>query len=255
MSRIEVTRAGAVVTVTINRPDKKNALTDTMYGALAEAFEQARTDTATRCLVVTGAGDVFTAGHDLADFAAVAAGAVTPRAMRVHRFLDALADFDKPLVAAVPGLAIGIGTTMLLHCDLVYLSETASLSTPFVDLGLVPEAASSLLLPARIGAVRAYAMFALGERIDAATAFAWGLANAVVAPDALQETARAAATALAGKPPGALAATKRLMREGLGIPARLATETDVFVDRLASPEAREAFEAFIARRPADFSRF
>ena len=155
----------------------------------------------------------------------------------------------------MPGLAVGIGTTLLLHCDLVFLSETAVLSVPFVDLALVPEAGSSLLLQQRIGYVRAFSMFALGERVDAKTALSWGLANKVVPADVLQGEAMAAAQALATKPPGALASSKRLMRDSGALKTLIAREADIFEERLKSPEAREAFMAFAQRRAPDFSKF
>ena len=252
MAQIDLQRAGAVLVITINRPDKKNALTNAMYGALSDALASARTDDAIRCVMITGAGDVFTAGNDIGDFASVAAGDLKQAERHVHAFLDALAAFDKPLVAAVPGLAVGIGTTMLLHCDLVVLGEAAKLSTPFVDLALVPEAGSSLLLQARIGYVRSFAMFALGERIDAATALAWGLANKVVPADALYADALALAQAIAARAPGAVLATKRLMRDTRAMAARMKAEAEAFEDRLRSPEAREAFSAFAERRKPNF---
>ena len=255
MAQITQARTGKVLTLTIDRPEKKNALTNAMYGQLADALEAARTDEAVRCVVVTGAGDTFTAGNDLGDFAAVASGDLKHLDRHVHRVLDVLATFEKPVVAAVPGLAVGIGTTMLLHCDLVFLAESALLSTPFVDLALVPEAASSLLLQARIGYARAFAMFALGERVDAASALAWGLANRVVKGDELQATAQAAAQALAARPPGAVVATKALMRDRERLRAQIAKEGEAFAGRLASPEAREAFTAFAERRKPDFSKF
>ncbi|MDR3463944.1 MAG: enoyl-CoA hydratase [Beijerinckiaceae bacterium] len=255
MSEILQSQTGAVLTVTINRPEKKNAITNAMYGTLVDALERAQADKAIRCVLVTGAGDTFTAGNDLMDFAAVAAGGLAREQIQGFRFLDRLAEFEKPLIAAVPGLAVGIGTTLLLHCDLVVLSETAVLSVPFVDLALVPEAGSSLLLQQRIGYVRAFAMFALGERIDAKTALSWGLANKVVPPDVLQGEAMAAAQALASKPPGALAASKRLMRDSEALKTVIAMEADIFEARLKSPEAREAFTAFAQRRPPDYGKF
>jgi enoyl-CoA hydratase/carnithine racemase len=254
LARIGLEQDHGVLVATIDRPDKKNALTNAMYGELADAFERARSDAAIRCLLVTGAGDTFTAGNDIADFAAIATGALDHASRHVHRVLRALATFEKPIVAAVPGLAVGIGTTMLLHCDLVLLSETAVLSTPFVDLALVPEAGSSLLLQARVGYLRAFAMFALGQRVDAATAVAWGLANRVVPGATLQADALAAARLLADKPPSALVATKRLMRDQSAISARMEIEGKAFEDRLKSPEAREAFAAFAERRKPDFSK-
>jgi enoyl-CoA hydratase/carnithine racemase len=172
----------------------------------------------------------------------------------VLRFLDGLARATRPLVAAVQGNAVGVGTTMLLHCDLVYVADTARLTTPFVNLALVPEAASSLLMPARIGYARAFAMFALGEAIDAATAVAIGLANAVVPAADLRATARRAAEALAKRPAGALGHTKALMRNVDAIRAQMDREGAIFQERLKSAEAREAFAAFAERRPPDFSK-
>src|SRR5262249_26081031 len=151
------------------RPDKKNALTNAMYGALTDALRAAETDSAVRAIVIRGEGDMFTAGNDVGEFAAMATGAFKGE-RHVSRFVGAIARANLPLVAAVQGRAVGIGTTMLLHCDVVLLAEDAKLSTPFVGLALVPEAASSLLLPLRIGYVRAYEMFALGETMDARAA-------------------------------------------------------------------------------------
>jgi enoyl-CoA hydratase/carnithine racemase len=255
MSEILQTETGAVLSLTISRPEKKNAITNAMYGTLADAMARAQNDKAIRCVLITGTGDTFTAGNDLMDFAAMAAGGLDREQMQVFRFLDWLAGFEKPLIAAVPGLAVGIGTTLLLHCDLVFLSETATLSVPFVDLALVPEAASSLLLQQRIGHVRAFSMFALGERLDAKTALAWSLANKVVPAETLQAEALAAAQVLAAKPPGALAATKRLMRDAAALKALIAAEAAIFAERLTSPEAREAFVAFAQRRAPDYSKF
>ncbi len=255
MARIDREKTGHVLRLTINRPDKKNALTNAMYGMLAEGFEEARHDVGVRCVLVTGAGDTFTAGNDIGDFAAVAQGDLEHADRHVHRVLRILGSFEKPVVAAVPGLAVGIGTTMLLHCDLVFLAESAVLSVPFVDLALVPEAASSLLLQARIGYVRSFAMFALGEKVDAPTALAWGLANKVLPASELLDAAMAAAEAIARRPPGAVLATKRLMRDAEALETRMAAEGAAFEARLRSPEAREAFTAFAERRKPDYSRF
>ena len=252
VAQIDLERNGAVLVITINRPEKKNALTNAMYGAMSDALVTARGDAAIRCVMITGAGDTFTAGNDIGDFAAVAAGDLKQSERHVHGFLESLATFDKPLIAAVPGLAVGVGTTMLLHCDLVVLGEAARLSTPFVDLALVPEAGSSLLLQARIGYVRSFAMFALGERIDAQTALAWGLANKVVPAEALHAEALAFARAITLRAPGALLATKQLMRDGEAMAARMKAEAAAFEDRLQSPEAREAFAAFAERRKPNF---
>ncbi len=234
-----------VLSLQLNRPEKKNALTDAMYATLADALERA--DAEVGAVLIGSTSDAFTAGNDIADFAAVAMGAVQVQERNVGRFLDRLTRLEAPLVAAVPGLAIGIGTTMLLHCDLVFMAETATLATPFVDLALVPEAASSQLLPARIGHARAFSMFALGERVSAASALAMGLANRVVPASELAATAEAAAKALAAKPRNAVRQTKRLMRDGERLRAQIAAENEVFSVQLKSAEAQQAFAAFAAR--------
>ncbi|MEW6645096.1 MAG: enoyl-CoA hydratase-related protein [Pseudomonadota bacterium] len=245
--------AAGVMTLTLQRPEKKNALTGAMYDALSSALNQAEADAAVRVVLFQGEGDSFTAGNDLADFASQARGesAVDSPA---HRFIETISRVGKPLVAAVQGNAVGVGTTMLLHCDLVYLADNARLITPFVNLALVPEAASSWLLPLRIGHARAYAMFALGEPMDAAGALASGLANAVVPLADLRKRAHDAAIALTKRPAGSLSLTKQLMREHQRIAAQIAAEGAVFKERLTTPEAREAFAAFAERRPPDFSR-
>ena len=245
---------GPVLTLTLNRPDKKNALTNAMYGALADGLDQAMSDPAIRCVVICGVGDSFTAGNDLGDFASISAGN-GPAVRHVTRFLHGLAHADKPIVAAVQGLAVGIGTTMLLHCDVVCVDDSARLTTPFVNLPLVPEAASSQLLQARIGYARAFAMIALGEPVDGKTAVEWGLARYLVAPSELQAKAQAVAAMLATKPIGALKASKQLMRDGERIAATMDAETEVFAARLKSPEAAEAFRAFAEKRAPNFSQF
>src|SRR5690242_11894707 len=176
---VRVEDNNGVLTLTLARPDKKNALTDAMYGKLADTIEAAESDPPVRVLLIRGEGDMFTAGNDVGEFAAVAAGK-SEGSRNVGRFIQSLARCTRPLVAAVQGRAVGVGTTMLLHCDLVVLAENTQLSTPFVSLALVPEAASSLLMPARIGYARAYEMFALGEALDAQTALRLGIANRVV---------------------------------------------------------------------------
>ena len=241
-------RIGAVLRLTIDRPDKKNALTDAMYAALAAGLMEAADDPDIRVVLLTGAGGAFTAGNDIADFMAVADGTIAQGGRSVHRFLEQVAAFPKPLVAAVPGVAIGVGTTMLLHCDYVILGESARLAAPFVGLGVVPEAGSSLLLPARIGHQRAFAMFALGQVLDAEKAEAWGLANHVVADGALAEEAMAVANKLATLSAGALVMTKRLMRDHDALKVGMAAEKNAFETCLATPEAKAAFAAFAARR-------
>jgi enoyl-CoA hydratase/carnithine racemase len=242
-----------IMTITLARPDKKNALSNAMYSAMSEALERAEKDPAVRVVLFQGDGDSFTAGNDIADFSAQASGKSTSES-QAFRFISTISKATRPLVAAVQGNAVGVGTTMLLHCDLVFLAETAKLMTPFVNLALVPEAASSWLLPARIGHVRAYAMFALGEPLDAATALACGLANAVVPVAELRAKARQAAEALTERPVGALSQTKALMRDMEKIAAQIGREGALFRERLQTDEAREAFAAFAERRKPDFSK-
>jgi enoyl-CoA hydratase/carnithine racemase len=244
--------AAGVMTMTLQRPEKKNALTGAMYDALSDGLERADADASVRVVLFQGDGDSFTAGNDLADFASQARGDNSGESP-AFRFISTLAKARKPLIAAAQGNAVGIGTTMLLHCDLVYLADNARLITPFVNLALVPEAASSWLLPARIGHARAYAMFALGEPLEAAAAVACGLANAAVPQTELRKKAMDAAIALAKRPAGSLSFTKRLMREHDRIAAQIAEESELFKQRLQTPEAREAFAAFAERRPPDFA--
>lgn len=243
-----VTDDGPVRTVRMNRPEKKNALTVPMYEALAAALEGAAGAGAVRCVVMAGAPGAFCAGNDLQDFlhaAAHAEGLAPP----LLRFLQALARAEKPLVAAVNGIAVGIGTTMLLHCDHVVAASDARFSTPFVHLGLVPEAASSLLAPRRMGHARAFSLLAMGRPLDAAAAQAAGIVNTVVGGSQVEDEAMKAAREIAALPAEALAATRRLLR---GAPdeavERIEEEADLFAIRLASPEARAAFEAFLARK-------
>ena len=239
---------GPIRTVRMNRPDKKNALTLAMYEAMSAALESADKSPALRCVVIAGAPGAFCAGNDLADFLAMvenAEGLAAP----IMRFLHALARAQKPLVAAVSGLAVGIGTTMLLHCDHAVAGSDARFSTPFVQLGLVPEAASSLIGPRRFGHARAFALLAMGRPLDAAAAHAAGIVNTVVAPGEVDAEAMKAAREIAALPAGALAATRALLR---GTPdeiiERIDAEATEFKRRLASPEARAAFEAFFARK-------
>lgn len=250
---VQVAVDAGVMTLTLARPDKKNALSNAMYGVLADSLERAEADPAVRVVVFQADGDSFSAGNDLQDFAVQATGAFEGE-RHVMRFLKALAQATRPLVAAVQGQAVGVGTTMLLHCDLVFTSPDARLTTPFVNLALAPEAASSLLLPARIGHARAYAMFALGEAVDGTTAVAWGLANDCVPLDQLRARARAAADQLVKRPAGSLAVTKTLMRDAEAIAALMDREGELFGQRLRTAEAREAFMAFAERRAPDFSK-
>ena len=249
-----VAREGAVVSIGINRPGKKNALTGEMYASLAGALDAAAFDTSCRVVMLHGEGGDFTAGNDLAEF--VASPPDNDNAP-VFRFLRALAHFEKPLVAAVEGVAVGIGATMLLHCDLVYAVPQTRFALPFVNLAVVPEAASSYLLPRLAGWQRAAEFLLLGEPFSAEQAFAAGLINAIVPPDRLRESAMDAARKLASKPPFALRETKRLMKQGemACIDQAMRAEARVFAQCLESPQAKEAFAAFFEKRKPDFSRF
>ena len=244
--------AGPLMSLTMNRPEKKNAITNAMYGALADGLQRARDDAAIRCILIRSEGESFTAGNDLSDFAAVSAG-TAPAERHVTRFLHGLAMADKPIVAAVQGLAVGVGTTLLLHCDVVCVTDQARLSTPFVNLALVPEAASSLLLQARIGYARAFSMIALGEPVDGKTAVEWGLARYLLSADGLRAKALVVAHTLAEKPIGALRASKRLMRDSAQFLQVMDRESAVFAERLKSPEAAEAFRAFAEKRVPNFA--
>jgi enoyl-CoA hydratase/carnithine racemase len=239
-----------VLRLTLARPEKKNALVGPMYETLTDALVRAETDPAIHVVLFDAEGDSFSAGNDLSEFAAVASGAIAPNELKVRGFLDAIANASTPYVAAVQGSAIGIGATLLLHCDLVYVADDAKLATPFVNLALVPEAGSSSLLPERIGHARAFALFALGETLDAQRAVELGIANEVVPRASLRDHALAKAEALAAKPAGALRATKKLMRDAAAIRAVMAQEVKVFGERLQSDEALAAFKAFANRKGA-----
>lgn len=242
-----VTDEGTIRTVRMNRPDKKNALTATMYQTMADALESANVHKDIRCVVIAGAPGAFSVGNDLAEFALAdsSEGLGTP----VIRFLHALARSERPLVAAVQGLAVGVGTTMLLHCDHVVAGTDARFSTPFVNLGLVPEAASSLLAPRLMGHRRAFELLVMGRPLDSAAAQACGLINVAVAPGDVDAEAMKAARHIAALPAEALAAARRLMRAAPDdIVARIDEEARLFRERLQSAEARSAFNAFLTRK-------
>jgi enoyl-CoA hydratase/carnithine racemase len=243
-----------ILRVEMHRPAKRNALTLDMYDAMAAALRQADGDPAVRVVYVAGSDGTFTAGNDLTDFLQQPP---TGESSPVFRFLAALMEARKPLVAEVQGVAIGIGTTMLLHCDLVYAGQSARFQLPFVNLGLVPEAGSSLILPQLAGHRRAAELLMLGEPFSAQEAQALGIVNAVHPDEELADVAWRKALALAAKPPEALRLTKTLMRRAAAGPVQesVRAESQVFVERLGSPEAREALRAFAERRPPDFSRF
>ena len=242
-----VTDDGPLRTVRMNRPDKKNALTLPMYDAMAEAIEGAAANKALRCLLIAGAPSVFCAGNDIGDFLTMADGGAL--GAPIVRFLHALARCDMPLVAAVQGNAVGVGTTMLMHCDHVVASNQARFATPFVGLGLVPEAASSLIAPRLMGHARAFALLVMGRPLTADDAKTAGLVNTVTAPGTVEDEAMAAARAIAALPPEAVLASRRLMRGAPDeIVARIDAEAEQFKARLKSAEARAAFEAFMQRK-------
>jgi len=253
MSEILTERSGGVLTVQLNRPAKKNAMTSAMYLALAEALEAAAKDDATRVVLVHGAGDSFTAGNDLEDFLKNPPG---PGESPQMRCFAALNGFDKPIVAAVHGVAVGFGTTMLVHCDFVYAGEGARFITPFIDLALVPEMGASYGLPDLVGRRAAAEMLLLGTPFGAGRAEEVGLVTAVLPDHAVLETATQAAGKLAEKPVDALVAGKKLLkrklREHLEDAGRL--EVQEFAERVRSPEAREAFDAFFHKRRPDFEK-
>ena len=245
-------RRGRVLHLALARPEKKNALTRAMYAGLAEALTEAEGDKEARAVVISGEGGTFTAGNDLFDFMMD-----PPRdeTSPVFQFLHAAVGFAKPLIAAVEGVAIGIGTTLLLHCDLAYAAPSARFKMPFTDLGLVPEAGSSLLIPRLAGGVRASELLLMGDVFDAETAREIGLVNAVV-DDPLRH-AMERAQALALKPPAAVRQSKALMRAPLQerVLQTIREEAALFIGRLQSEEAQEAFTAFMEKRAPDFSRF
>jgi enoyl-CoA hydratase/carnithine racemase len=250
-----VDKAEKLLVLTLNRADKKNALTRAMYQTLATEIAAADTDPNIRCILVLANGDMFTAGNDLSDFAAIGNATAAPKPEDANPLLAALARARTPIVAAVNGRAVGVGVTMLLHCDMVLVSDDALLSTPFVNLALVPEAASSLLMPLRIGHVRAFEMFVLGEPVTAEKAVSWGIANRAVPAAELRAAARAAAAAIAARAPAAVVSTKALMRDESVLLARMSQESAHFVRQLKSAEFKEAFTAFSERRAPDFSKF
>jgi enoyl-CoA hydratase/carnithine racemase len=254
-NHVLVEKSAQLLVLTLNRTDKKNALTRDMYATLAAHIEAANDDPEIRCMLLQANGDMFTAGNDLADFAATNSNTATPTLEDNIPLLPALRGARKPLVAAVNGRAVGIGFTLLLHCDLVFVSEDAVLTAPFVNLALVPEAASSWLLPLLIGHVRAFETFVLGAPVDAHKAVAWGIANRAVPAAELRDIARAAALDIAARAPSAVMATKRLLRDDDALRDRMNVEFEYFVRQLKSPEFKEAFNAFAERRAADFSRF
>lgn len=254
MEQVQTEVVDRVLTIRMNRPEKKNALTSGMYEAMSEAIRASDSDSQVRVLLITGTQDCFTAGNDIADFAAANPGS-GPVAALV--FLETLAAARKPVIAAVAGVAVGIGTTLLFHCDLVYAAPTARFQLPFVNLGLCPEAGSSYIFPALVGTQKAAEVLFFGEPFGAEAAREYGLVNQIIAEGDLLSTARAKARTIAEKPPSALQACKALLKRSSSEQIRQAMtrESEQFARALQGPEAKEAMAAFLERRKPDFSRF
>jgi enoyl-CoA hydratase/carnithine racemase len=251
---ILIEHAERVLTITINRPARKNALTSAMYQAMADALSAAEQDPAVRAILIRGHADVFTAGNDIEDFLkSPPTGDDSP----VIRFLHAIADAQKPLVAAVKGAAIGIGTTMLLHCDFVYAADSARFAVPFAQLGLCPEAASSLLLPRVAGYQAAAEKLLLGDAFDAQEAHRMGFVTRVLPAGELDAYVAAQLQRLAALPAASLRVTKSLMKRASAHEIRTQMDEELvhFARMLLAPEAREAFSAFLEKRKPDFTRF
>jgi enoyl-CoA hydratase/carnithine racemase len=251
---IRIELIDGVFRIEIARPEKKNALTAEMYQALAEALARAEADPSVRVILISGAGGNFTAGNDLADFLD---HPPMDEDAPVFRFLNGFANLQKPFVAAVEGVAVGVGTTILLHCDLVYAGASARFALPFANLGLTPEAASSLLLPLRAGHARAAEMLMLGEVFSAQTALETGIVNAVLSDGQVLANALERCRKLTTQPAASLRLTKQLMKRAQQALIRetMSVEADIFRQRLVSPEAKEAFAAFFEKRKPDFSKF
>ena len=251
---IKTYTVNGVATIEIARPEKKNAITQAMYQAMADALRAADEDKAVRAVLITGQPGIFTSGNDLEDFmAAPPRGADAP----VFQFMQALVGCGKPVVAAVTGAAIGIGTTLLLHCDLVYVADEARLAMPFVGLGLVPEFASSLVVPQLMGNRRAAEKLLLGDPFTGAQAVECGIANAVLPGSEVVNHARRMAERFNHLAPGAVRDSKKLIRDPQrpAVQEAIAREGEIFGARLRSPEAMEAFQAFFQKRAPDFSKF
>ena len=251
---IKTATLNGVATIEIARPEKKNALTQAMYQAMADAISAAQADAAVRAILITGQPGIFTSGNDIEDFMQrPPQGLDSP----VFQFMKALVGSDKPVLAAVTGAAVGIGTTMLLHCDFVYVSDEARLAMPFVGLGLVPEFASSLVVPALMGPRRAAEKLLLGDPFTGEQAVECGIANAVLPAGEVVNHASRVAERFNTLPPGAVRDSKRLMhaRDRERIMQAVTEEATIFGQRLRSPEAMEAFQAFFQKRQPDFSKF
>ena len=246
-----VTDEAATRVITLRRPEKKNAITHDMYRAMSDAIDTAQNNPAIRCLIITGGSGVFTAGNDLEDFLNDASNTDAPRASNATKFLYSLAHNVKPIIAAVDGIAIGIGTTMLFHCDYVLASKTATFSTPFIHLGLVPEGASSLLMPRTMGHQRAFAMLVMGRTVSADDARVAGFVNVVVAPGHTEAEARKVAREICALPAEAVAISRKLLKlPPEDLTRRIDQEGHLFGERMRSKEAVAAFKAFFSRKKA-----
>ena len=249
-----ISKANGILTITFNRPSKKNAITTAMYQTIADALKDAECDAGVRAILFTGEQEIFTAGNDLDDFLKN-----PPKSTEssVYQFIQNLSHATKPVIAVVSGLAVGIGTTMLLHCDFVYAADTAKFSMPFTKLGLCPEFASSLLLPQIAGYQRAAEKLMLGEAFSAQEAFEMGFVNKVLPPSEVLAFAQAQAAKLVALPTSSLRATKRLMKgkQIAAIEAKIKEESVHFSEMLVSKEAKEAFTAFFEKRKPDFTKF
>ncbi len=249
-----VTIQDRILRIQLNRPEKKNALTRAMYQGIADGLRQADADDNVRVTLITGTQDCFTSGNDLMDFLQAPPTEITNPP---GQFLTTISGAQKPIVAAVNGVAVGVGTTMLLHCDLVYAGEGARFILPFVSLGLSPEAAASLLLPQMLGYHRAAELLLLGEPMDADQALAWGFVNGVYPAAEVEERAWQAALKIAAMPPSSVQTTKALMKRPLRsiVEETMVVELKEFAAKLQQPAAREAMQAFLEKRKPDFSRF
>jgi enoyl-CoA hydratase/carnithine racemase len=249
-----ISKANGILTITFNRPDKKNAITAAMYQTMADALKDAECDAGVRAILFTGKSEIFTAGNDLDDFLKN-----PPQSTKspVYQFIQDLSHATKPVIAAVSGLAVGIGTTLLLHCDLVYAADNAKFSMPFAKLGLCPEFASSLLLPQIAGYQRAAEKLMLGEAFSAQEACAMGFVNKILPSAEVLAFAQGQAAKLVALPTSSLQATKRLMKgkQIAAIEAKIEEESTLFSEMLLSKEAKEAFTAFFEKRKPDFTKF
>lgn len=246
-----VTDEDATRVITLRRPEKKNAITNDMYRAMSDAIDTAQNNPAIRCIIITGGSGVFTAGNDLEDFMADGATADSFRSSNAIKFLYSLAQNLKPIIAAVDGVAIGIGTTMLFHCDYVLASTSATFATPFIHLGLVPEGASSLLMPRTMGHQRAFAMLVMGRSVSADEAREAGFVNVVVSPGHTEAEARKVAREICALPAEAVAISRKLLKlPPEDLTRRIDQEGHLFGERLKSKEAMAAFKAFFSRKKA-----